>query len=193
MNIAYIDNFLSPEEVQKCLEFYEFIDSNNMWQPDEYDSFWDGRTYDFTFFMKEIGDKEQYKFFIKILKRMRDAIIKEFDLDRTIHPDTMQIVKWAEGKGQLPHADNCEQDGDKQHISPWRLYSGIIYLNDDYDGGQTYFPNFDYEIQPKTGRMGTFFADLEHTHGVRDIENGERKTIITFWCHDVINQILRLG
>lgn len=192
MNIAYIDNFLSPEEVEKCLEFYEFIDSNNMWQPDEYDPFWDGRTYDFTFFMKEIGDKEQYKFFIGILKRMRDAIIKEFNLDRTIHPDTMQFVKWEEGREQESHSDNSHFDGAPHHTS-WRLYSGIIYLNDDYDGGETYFPFLNHEIVPKRGRMGMFYGDLEHSHGVKKIQNGERKTIITFWCHDVINKILRLG
>jgi hypothetical protein len=191
MSVLYKDNFLSQEEIDIFLEFYDFIDKNDMWESSTMD-FWDGRTFEFSYYMKTFGDRDKFKFFMSILKRMQQTIMHEFGLIDIIYADTMQIVKWKDGTEQPPHADNVEQDG-TPNVSPWRLYSGIIYLNDDYEGGQTYFPNLKQEIEPKAGRLGMFYADLEHTHGVKKVVGGERKTIITFWNHELLNKTLRLG
>jgi prolyl 4-hydroxylase len=34
-----------------------------------------------------------------------------------------------------------------------RVGTGILYLNDDYDGGTTYFPKLDVDIKPKKGSL----------------------------------------
>jgi predicted 2-oxoglutarate/Fe(II)-dependent dioxygenase YbiX len=175
MSVLYKDNFLTPEEIEFCLNFYEHIDKEIGWESSELD-FWTGRVFDVSNIMDKLGDRSAYG----------------FDLTQTVYPDTMQIVKWEQGSFQPPHADNAEPDGTPNY-TPWRLYSGLLYLNDDYEGGQTYFTNKDIEVQPKAGRVAIFYGDLDHEHGVREITQGERKTIVTFWCHKFINKSLRLG
>jgi hypothetical protein len=191
MSVLYKDNFLSPEEIEFCLNFYEHIDKEIGWESSELD-FWTGRVFDVSNIMDKLGDRSTYGSFIKILKRMQQLIMDEFDLTQTVYPDTMQIVKWEQGSFQPPHADNAEPDGSPNY-TPWRLYSGLLYLNDDYEGGQTYFTNKDIEVEPKAGRIAIFYGDLDHEHGVRQITRGERKTIVTFWCHELLNKSLRLG
>lgn len=189
--IHYEENFLTPEELEFCLSFYDRIDQEIGWEHSEHD-FWEGRVFDVSNIMDKLGDRSAYGSFIKILKRMQKCMMNKFELNETIYPDTMQVVKWVEGSYQPPHADNAEPDGSPNY-TPWRLYSGLLYLNDDYDGGQTYFTRLGVEIQPSAGGLAIFEADMEHEHGVREVTRGTRKTIVTFWNHQLINKSLRLG
>ncbi|XP_012277357.1 prolyl 3-hydroxylase 2 [Orussus abietinus] len=83
------------------------------------------------------------------------------------------------------HADNCivKREGNCSRESPayvWRDYSAILYLNDDFQGGEFIFSkdNTASEIQgvvkPSCGRMVAFSADDENLHGVRGILKGKR-------------------
>ncbi|HEV3178714.1 MAG TPA: DUF6065 family protein, partial [Stellaceae bacterium] len=54
-----------------------------------------------------------------------------------IYPDLLQIVRWRSGMSMPPHADNVNSDG-APHKMAYRDLSGIIYLNDGYDGGELY-------------------------------------------------------
>lgn len=184
------ENFLTPEEVEFCLNYYDYIHEQSSWESSTI-PFWEGRVYDISNLIHNTGDRESFKVFIKILKRMQDVMMTEFNIEEKIHPDTMQIVRWEEGLEQPPHADNCNEDG-SDNYTPWREYSGVLYLNDDYEGGHTYFTKLDREIQPKAGTAVFFFADLEHEHGVSKITKGERKTIVTFWARQLINKAIRL-
>lgn len=192
MKIYVEDNFLSEYELSKCLELYSLIENNSDWHDGGGIEFWDNRVFDISNILSIYQDREHLSILIKILKRMRTQIVDKFELDKKIHPDTMQLVKWSSGIEQEPHADNCNEDGSDNH-SPWREYSGVIYLNNDYIGGETYFPNFNYEVSPEPGRLVIFKGDLEHLHGVKKIKEGERKTIITFWSGVMVNEYLRLG
>jgi hypothetical protein len=73
--------------------------------------------------------------------------------------------------------------------SPWRVVSAIVYLNDDYDGGNTYFPQYDLSITPKAGNLLTFPCTLEYMHGVSEVKNHTRFTIATFWTYDKNKEI----
>ena len=188
--IVYKDQFLSPDEINFCLKLYNKIDKKIGWSNSEVD-FWDGRIFDLSDCLNKLEDKDSYLIFLTIIKRMQSFIIREFKLSEIVYPDTMQIVKWPEGYEQHPHADNSNIDGTPNN-TPWRKYSGVIYLNDDYSGGETYFTNMDCQIEPLPGRIAIFYADMEHEHGVRKVRSGERKTIVTFWSHELIDESLRL-
>ena len=45
-------------------------------------------------------------------------------------------------------------------------YSAIFYLNEDYEGGEINFPNFDLTIKPE--RICLTPAGLEHSHSVSE-------------------------
>ena len=61
------------------------------------------------------------------------------------------------------------------------LYSAVVYLNDDYQGGELYFPNEDINFKPKPGSLVYFHSDSNSLHGVKKIESGQRSNWILFF------------
>lgn len=79
---------------------------------------------------------------------------------------------WALGqKGDL-HID-------AQDPEPFIEWSTIIYLNDEYTGGEIYFPNQNFSYAPKKF-SAVFFpsAGSEYIHGVTTIKSGSRHTAL---------------
>ncbi|KAK3914415.1 Prolyl 3-hydroxylase 1 [Frankliniella fusca] len=83
------------------------------------------------------------------------------------------------------HADNCWmlRDGDCVKAYPayyWRDYSALLYLNDNFKGGDFFFSadmngnHIQSSIQPKCGRLVGFSAGIENLHGVNAVEQGSR-------------------
>lgn len=50
---------------------------------------------------------------------------------------------WQPGQSGSPHIDAIEKE-------PFIEYSAVIYLNDDYEGGEIYFPKQNFEHRPKS-------------------------------------------
>ncbi|CAK9805831.1 Prolyl 3-hydroxylase 1 [Anthophora quadrimaculata] len=93
------------------------------------------------------------------------------------------------------HADNCLlRDKDTcLRESPayiWRDYSAILYLNDDFQGGEFFFAKdsvtreLDYVISPRCGRMVAFSAGGENLHGVRGVIRGRRCALALWFTQD---------
>jgi predicted 2-oxoglutarate/Fe(II)-dependent dioxygenase YbiX len=103
--------------------------------------------------------------------------------DKPVYPDTTQLVRWHEGLELTPHVDNLHPDG-SANGTPHRSHSFIIYLNDDYDGGETFFPGYGVRLQPKAGALLLFGAGLDYVHGVTKITKGLRYTCAGWFTHD---------
>jgi predicted 2-oxoglutarate/Fe(II)-dependent dioxygenase YbiX len=52
----------------------------------------------------------------------------------------------------------------------------LIYINDDYEGGEIYFPDYDVSIKPQSGDLVCFPDNPSFIHGVRVIISGVRYT-----------------
>ena len=84
--------------------------------------------------------------------------------------DWIQVVKWySPNKGKKLHKDFAS---DKTTLS------SIIYLNDDYKGGQTYFEDGTI-FTPIKGRA-LFFDGVYYNHGVKKIQKGKRYVVATW-------------
>lgn len=60
----------------------------------------------------------------------------------------------------------------------WSGHLAILaYLNDDYEGGYLYFPEFDYYLSPEPGDIVMFPGSLYYVHGVSTITSGVRYTL----------------
>lgn len=106
---------------------------------------------------------------------------------KKVYPDYTDLVYWPKGIKMDVHSDAYYPDGSPGRF-PWRKYSGVLYLNDDYEGGKTYFPNQKVEITPEKGKLLIFPSDLEHPHGVSEVLSGERYTMPIWWT-DNVNEI----
>jgi hypothetical protein len=166
------DNFISPEEVTKLLNFCKTTD---IWRPVP-DSFWDKRVINYYASTSEIKNILE-----SLVIRIQDIMIKEYQLDKPVYPDTVDVVRWFEGMSQDPHCD------DMSNVVGWndkmknRHFGCVVYLNDDYEGGRTYYPNHNFEIEPKSGRVAIHLGDCNHMHGVTPVSKNIRYTVASFW------------
>ena len=89
-----------------------------------------------------------------LIKRIR----KDFDIKHSL--DKLEIVKREKGSHMKNHVD----EGD--------AIAFILYLNDEFDGGETVFEN-ETTIKPKKGRLLVFSNGII-LHKVNLITKGER-------------------
>ena len=122
---------------------------------------------------------ERFKIKSHFSKKFRDTIVLGFRDDDvlkliietfTFYPfkniDNMEIVKWPTGSKMTLHRD----EGD--------TFSWIIYLNDDFEGGETVIDGI--KIQPKIGRL-VLFSNGFYEHEVKEITKGTRYTLIAWY------------
>jgi hypothetical protein len=119
---------------------------------------------------------------IKILGKqyielVRSTIQTQFEISDSIHTDILCFNRWRVGDMQHPHAD----DGNGLE---WRKFGCVLYLNEDYEGGEIYFPNQNSSFKPKANTLAFFPGDAEFLHGVTEITSGTRYTLSTFWTYD---------
>jgi hypothetical protein len=62
-----------------------------------------------------------------------------------------------------------------------RKYSGLLYLNENYEGGHLNFTDHEFRVVPKSGMLIFFHGHKELKHEVTKVINGERKNIVMFF------------
>jgi len=85
------------------------------------------------------------------------------------------LLKYQGGQEYTAHYDGDTISG--RSISP------ILYLNDDYEGGELEFVNFNLKIKPEAGSLYLFPANYPYRHIAHPVTNGTKYAIVT-WLHD---------
>ena len=177
-NAKTVDKFLTEDQSSYIVGL---ISKYDYWEINSDNGFWDRRVMN----VATVKDKFEPELFALIedtTNKIKKFIENEFNLTEEIYPDVSTICRWFPGMEQPPHADdmtNTEVKG-LEH----RIFGSIIYLNTDYSGGKTYYPNYNQEITPELGKLAVHPGDVDHLHGVTKIEDGIRYTIAAFWSHD---------
>ena len=107
--------------------------------------------------------------------------------------ELLQVAKYQEGGMFVPHHDTCmgtiEECIKTDEGAGPRIATLLIYLNDDYIGGQTYFPTINLTIHPKRGKGILFwscdkngYTHPESLHQGLTVAGG-MKYICTKWAH----------
>jgi len=60
-------------------------------------------------------------------------------------------------------------------------YSFVVYLNDNYEGGEIYWPNHKVLLKPKAGSLVIFPSKEPYQHSVKEITKGNKIFIPHFW------------
>ena len=119
----------------------------------------------------------------KIRRRSAKHIARDYGIEDEIYADTLQLVRWLPGHSQGAHAD-CEEPDGRPNSTPWRAFASIIYLNDDYEGGQIYFPKHGLRPELKPRLLAYFPSTAKYLHGVDPITDGVRYTFSCFYTFD---------
>ena len=111
------------------------------------------------------------------------AVAKKVFNEEYLYPDYTDLVSWESGSGMILHADNCDQEGEPNFCS-WRNYSGVLYLNEDFAGGETFFPRHGpHFIKPMKGKLALYPAGIDYSHGVSTVV-GTRYTMPIWFTKD---------
>jgi hypothetical protein len=92
------------------------------------------------------------------------------------------ITRMGEGAFQIPHPDKrIDVWVYMDEYPPDNDLTAVIYYNDDFTGGELFFPQHDVEIAPSKGMVVMYPGDNEHLHGVQEITSGVRYTTPLFF------------
>ncbi|XP_041837682.1 prolyl 3-hydroxylase 1 [Melanotaenia boesemani] len=103
------------------------------------------------------------------------------DLSHPVHVDNCVLV---------PERSECVKE---PPAYTHRDYSAILYLNDDFEGGEFIFTELDArtvtaEVHPRCGRVVGFGAGKENPHGVRAVTKGQRCAVALWFTLDPAHQ-----
>jgi len=90
-------------------------------------------------------------------------------------PSPLSISKYIAGASMGPHVDTYPGDGK----SP--VMSGVLYLNDDYTGGELDFPLQGVRIKPEAGSIIIFPSVEPFFHQSLEVVAGEKYMSPVFW------------
>lgn len=108
-------------------------------------------------------------------------------------PTNLSYNRWMVGDELGCHNDSGHPWGEliieeRGHENPpvpisehFNDYASVVYLTDDYEGGEFFFNDLDYRVKPSAGTVVTFPANHFYTHGVTKLISGERITNTLFW------------
>jgi hypothetical protein len=170
MSIKIVNNFISPHQASRVNQLYsdKLVESSE--RPGFFESFG--------------GDLSPEILSIVALARME--IEREYDV--VINSYEVGVVKMVQGAFNGLHSDMYNLDGtdwdDESKRKDDLEFSAIVYLSEhgaDFHGGELVFPQQGLNIQPKIGSLVFFRGDLDHTHKVRHVLDGERLTVVMFF------------
>jgi hypothetical protein len=126
---------------------------------------------DFKIEPRSLGPKDQYsedmynlwENTIDNLKMVLEHYKPENYLAEISYFEAINIVRYGKGEFFKVHSD----DGD-----PYRCtVSAVGYVNDDYEGGELWFPKFQLKYTPKAGEMVLFPSAYAYAHSSEPITN----------------------
>jgi hypothetical protein len=177
--IVSCPGFLSAEEINYLISVCKTVP---LWD-ERNNPYWDGRVVSMFTASRRIQCGESISMLgSEIVLRLSKLIQEKFEVEKQVFVDCLDLVRWPVGSEMTPHVDEVPH--------AHRLWGSVIYLNDDYDGGETYYPNLGVSVKPRSGMAVVHRGDSHHLHGVSKVENGERFTIATFWGVDRSKSLL---
>lgn len=173
MQIYEFQNFVPKADCQSILHWLKA----NQKAETNTESFFNGITIPFT----KITDRWVKK---RVNQFRFDATMQAIvTFNKKLYPDYTDLVHWPVGKSMDVHGDSHYLDG-SEGLFPWRVVSGVLYLNDDYSGGETYFPKQGVQVKPEAGKLVLFLSNLDYPHGVKTISDNERFTMPIWFTED---------
>jgi hypothetical protein len=127
---------------------------------------------------------KRYYTFLRPHNLTKKEIVNNLNPEKNIRPQLMQFQRTFEtAQDQPPHSDSTGNNGEDNGTSA-RKFSSLIYLNDQFSGGNLLFPNQELEVVPKPNTLVIFPSGFDYLHGVKQVTGGIRYSILEFWTYE---------
>lgn len=133
-----------------------------------------------------------YKMSVNIKKRIMQTASEMYGTSFVEGPNPLPLSFTIHSVGSTsdPHTDVLEknlkpQESGDPELPNWRSsWDGYlacnIYINDNYSGGEVYFPEINYEIKPIANSLVMWAGNENYIHGVKDPISANRYTWTTW-------------
>jgi prolyl 4-hydroxylase len=149
--LRYIPNVLTPEECQEIMKLSE-------------GKLEDSRVYNLSNDNLDTTTRISKQCWLDDSSSVVDKISERASLETGTskkNQELLQVVRYTEGGFFTPHYDVCK--GDKKFCERMnsdigtRYATFLVYLNDDFEGGNTVFPKLGNSVKPKQGDAILFY------------------------------------
>ena len=165
-NVHLIENFVNGND----LAIWQHYANNEQYSRGSFASHGESSgLHGFNDYVGRIEEKASYIFGVPLERYDEDGLLN----------------KWSAGDFLSRHVDapnDFEKFIGKNMVYPPSviLYSSIIYINDDYEGGSIHFYGHDKYIRPTAGSLLLFPSTKMYPHEVTEITSGTRYTLSLF-------------
>ena len=164
-NIFCVSNFLSKEELNT---FDKIIDSlsEDDWNKLNYlqDPDWEDKFYEY-----------KDELISSIVRNKLDKLM--FGLSGSVVYGFNRILRQRPKDHMIPHVDAIFDTVSKLN----RDYASIVYLNDDYVGGELSYINLNIEIKPPAGSLMIFKTGSKYLHEVKPVSGNKTRYCLPAW------------
>jgi hypothetical protein len=91
-----------------------------------------------------------------------------------------QILRYRPGGLYNHHADSENWVNDRWVRVQDRDFSILLYLNDQFSGGEIAFVDFDFKLKPKQGMLVAFPSDHHYQHAALPVTSGTRYVVVSW-------------
>jgi hypothetical protein len=160
--IHHIEGFMNPEDAKTIYDHAVKFDSSfNMHGNNEKEF----KVY--TYHEIEANEKSVLNLMQDYAYRVYDHVLKTYgEPFEPFNPHKTHIARFEEGHGMHDHFDSSRPND----------IATLVYLNENYEGGEIYFPDYNISIKPKPGDLLCFPDQPRFVHGVKPITSGTRYT-----------------
>jgi predicted 2-oxoglutarate/Fe(II)-dependent dioxygenase YbiX len=182
--VVVVEDYLSPAECADLVSRLETLDSERLKVIDIEKTGSSGtvRKYDDSRVTERVN--------VADLQTRLDDLVKNAILTR-IEPETGQRIEWFEEPQVLRykpggfysiHADSeyFEKESQLWVKCMDRDWSLLLYLNDEFEGGEIHFTKFHYKLKPRAGTLVYFPSDGRYMHTALEVTSGVRYAVVSW-------------
>jgi len=161
-----INQFVDQHDINVLINFIEFLDTRT----------------ELGYHNTELGHHNnkrvynpEYLDIVDLVKKYSKKVFDNYPSSEPIYVHVMGLIKYVEGDWMEVHWDWMDENCNSC------VLSSVMYLNEDYSGGEIKFPNLGKEYHPKPGAWISYPSlDTRFNHGVNIVTSGVRYALA--WC-----------
>jgi Family of unknown function (DUF6065) len=118
-----------------------------------------------------------------VQRRVTERLWNFYQLKTPVFVATARLARWRSGM-HMPTRASMASAEESPLGMPFRDFASIVWLNDEYEGGEVYFPRLDLIVRPAAGMLLGFTGGWYHDQGVSRVLSGARLTMQAFYTFD---------
>lgn len=178
--IAIVEAFLSPEECRRLVTMAETLEGQRFQVRDRARN------------LEPVPDPTRVAEWMVLgdSQHVLDEVVARAFAE-VIVPRSGQTIDWYEEPQLLRYVSggHYQYHADAYHLVPeagaWRKavdrdISLLLYVNDEYEGGELHFKRFSYTLRPRAGMLVWFPSDMRYEHMAKPVTSGFRYAIVSW-------------